>query len=269
MSYNTLLAYKIVGNPTPVFGWGVVDATVTTQIAQAIATWDGAAGTITGIGKVSWAGVYSGVITNGGVPYDGTQTTGFYNGTLSSVNQTPAASTNLLRYPVPLGSPALGSTTALHAAVTLSGVTQNITMTTQPDTARQVVFTTSVNTIAGSGVLSGLAPDGATVISETITFPGSGSTTINSTRAYSHVNPFIMPAKTNASGDTIAMGTNAALGVGYALSRNTVIRELCFNNNVKEATAPTVATNGTDASKNLVTLVSTLAGTPVIIGLVA
>ena len=71
------------------------------------------------------------------------------------------------------------------------------------------------------------------------------------------------PAKTNASGDTVAIGTGAKLGLSRRLSRNTVLA--AHLNGAKEGTAPTVAVSSTVIASNTVTLSSALNGNPVIV----
>jgi hypothetical protein len=71
------------------------------------------------------------------------------------------------------------------------------------------------------------------------------------------------PAKTNGSGDTVAIGTGAKLGLSRRLSRNTILT--AYLNGTKEGTDPTVAVSSSVIASNTVTLNSTLNGNAVIV----
>lgn len=165
-------------------------------------------------------------------------------------------------FSVSIGSPALGTTTAVHAAVTLpaTGTTIVTTAITNPDVPRNLTITGSASGITGNVVIAGTDAEGV-ALTETIAASGTG--TVVGAKAFKTVTSITVPAKTNSSGDTIAIGTGAKLGLGHRLSRDSVLR--AFLAGVKEGTAPTVVFSSTSISGNTVALSSALGATAVII----
>jgi hypothetical protein len=162
---------------------------------------------------------------------------------------------------LPLGSPALGATTAVHAAIAqpASGTTVVTTAITNPAVARNLTITGNQSSCTGNVVIAGTDMEGQ-AISETIA--AAGTSTVVGSKAFATVTSITIPTQ-GAGGDTIAIGTGAKLGLGVRLSRNSVVA--AFLGGVREGTAPTVAFDSTNMYGNTVTLSSALAGTAVII----
>jgi hypothetical protein len=161
--------------------------------------------------------------------------------------------------------PVVASATALHAAVTNTGSTIHVTPTAQPDVPRAIVATPGgvTGNVTAVGVLAtGFSGSNSTgvAISETLpSFTAGQATAVTSVNAFGTVTDIAQP--NIGTGVTVAYGTSPKLGLGVALPRNTVLKT--FLNNTLEGTAPTVTTNSTTASKNLIQLNSTLNGTNV------
>lgn len=163
-----------------------------------------------------------------------------------------------------LGSPALGTNTAVHAATTLTDAAQTVsTSITNPDVPRNLVVKGNASGMAGNVVFTGKNAEGVT-ITETIALNGSSAVAGN--KAFAEVTSYTLPAKTNGSGDTVSVGVGSKLAIGYRLSRNTI--QAAYLNGTLEGTAPTVATSSSAVESNTVALNSALDGNPVIIDVV-
>lgn len=160
--------------------------------------------------------------------------------------------------PFLVGSPALGTTTAVKAAFSLTGspqagVTAGIT---SPAVPRNVTITGNTGGMAGTVTVHGLDVLGAS-ISEDIAL--SGTATVAGNKAFAVVSSVDYPAQTSGS-NTVAIGTGAKLGMPEVISRDTIIK--AFLNNVPESSAWTVAV-GSGVSACTVQLASALNATPV------
>lgn len=165
-----------------------------------------------------------------------------------------------------LGSPALGTTTAVKTAVTDDGTEQTITSgITNPPTPRNITATsggTAGDIKAIQVVVNGTNADGK-AISETLpVFTENSATTVVGSKAFATVTSVVIPAH-DGTGATTAIGLGAKLGLGVCLSRNTVVA--AFLNGAKEGTAPTVAVSSTAVESNTVQLNSALDGSAVIV----
>lgn len=165
-----------------------------------------------------------------------------------------------------LGSPAAASTTAVHAAVTDNGTEQTITSAiTNPDVPRAVTATaggTAADIKAIQVTVNGTNAAGQT-ISETLpAFTENNAGTVTGSKAFATVTSIVIPAH-DGTGATTAIGTADKLGLGVALSRNTVLR--AFLDGTLEGTAPTVATSASALESNTVDLNSASDGTEVIV----
>lgn len=163
------------------------------------------------------------------------------------------------------GSPALGATTAVHAAVTDNGSPQVVTTAiTSPAIPRNVTATaggTGANITAAQVIVAGTDMKGR-AISETLpAFTAATPGTVVGSKAFKTVTTITVPA--NGAGVTTAVGAGAKLGINAKLPRNTVLA--AYLNGVKEGTAPTVAFDATNTSGNTVTLNSALNATAVVI----
>jgi hypothetical protein len=156
-------------------------------------------------------------------------------------------------------TPIAAATTTLLAA-TASSAGLNQAVTTQPDVARNITATTTGtggNVLAVQVVVTGTDLSGA-VITETLPAFSAGSlTTVTGSKAFATVTNITVPA-TGAS-TNVAIGTGSKLGLHHRLPHNSVV--FAFLSNVREGTAPTVATDATNLSGNTATLNSALNGT--------
>lgn len=167
---------------------------------------------------------------------------------------------------VSLGSPAAASTTGVHAAVTDNGAPQVITTgITQPSSPRAVTATaggTAADVKAIQVIVAGTNAQGDAITETLPAFTVNTTGTVTGTKAFKTITSITIPAH-DGTGATTAIGTTEVLGLGYLLSRNTVIA--AFLAGVKEGTAPTVVTSATVLEANTVDLNSSLAGTEVLV----
>lgn len=167
---------------------------------------------------------------------------------------------------VNLGSPAVGATTAVHAAVTDTGEDQEITTgITSPAVPRNITATaggTAGDIKAVQVIVEGTNMDGETITETLPAFTVNTAGTVVGSKVFKTVTKVTIPAH-DGTGATTAIGTGAKLGLPVKLSRNTVIA--AFLDGVRESTAPTVTFSSTAIESNTVTLSSTLAGTAVIV----
>ena len=165
-----------------------------------------------------------------------------------------------------LGSPALGTTTAVHAAVTDNGSPQTITTgITNPPTPRNVTATaggTAGDIKAIQVTVNGTNEEGV-AISETLpAFTVDTAGTVVGSKAFATVTSIVIPAH-DGTGATTAIGLGSKLGIGERLSRNSV--RAAYLNGVLEATPPTVAVSASAIESNTVQLNSALNGNEVVI----
>lgn len=165
-------------------------------------------------------------------------------------------------------APALGTTTAVHAAANTlgSGGPQVIsTGITNPGVPRNI--TATAGGTAGDIKAVQVTITGTNVNDETITetlpvFTVDTAGTVTGSKAFKTVTSYSVPAM-DGTGATVAIGVGAKLGLNETLSRNSVLA--AFLNGTKEGTAPTVAFSSSAVESNTVTLNSALNGTDVII----
>lgn len=166
-----------------------------------------------------------------------------------------------------LGSPAVGATTAVHAAIADTGAQQVVTTAiTSPAVARNVTATaggTGANITAVSVIVAGTNVYGEAITETLPAFTAATPGTVVGSKAFATVTSITVPA--NGTGVTTAVGTGAKLGLPVKLARNTVVA--VFLADVKEGTAATVATSTTAVDGNTVSLNSALNGTAVIVDL--
>lgn len=165
-----------------------------------------------------------------------------------------------------LGSPALGTATAVHAAVTDNGAQQVITTgITNPDVPRCVTATaggTAGDIKAVQVVVEGTNEDGATITETLPAFTVDTAGTVTGSKAFKTVTKVTIPAH-DGTGATTAIGTGAKLGLPAQLSRDSVVN--AYLGGAREATRPTVAFDTDETEKNTVSLNSALNGSEVII----
>lgn len=104
-------------------------------------------------------------------------------------------------------------------------------------------------------------------ISETLpAFTVDTAGTVVGNKAFKSVTSIEVPPHDGVAATT-AVGTGAKLGLGKKIGQNTVLN--AYLANVKEGTAPTIATSATDVESNTATLNSALDGTDVIIDFIS
>lgn len=170
-----------------------------------------------------------------------------------------------------LGSPAVGTNTAIHAAVTDNGAPQVITTAiTNPDVPRNVTATaggTNTDVKAIQVIVTGTNAYGD-VITETLpAFTVDTTGTVVGSKAFKTVTSITIPAH-DGTGATTAIGTgvggsNSKLGLPVKLDRDTIVN--VHLNGVRETAHPTVAFSSTVLESNTIVLASALNGTPVIV----
>jgi hypothetical protein len=170
----------------------------------------------------------------------------------------------------PLGSPALGTATAVHAAVTDTGAPQVITTAiTNPDATRCVTATpggTTANVTAVSCTVKGTDIGGAPLTEVLPPFTAGAATAVTGLKAFATITEIDQPAI--GTGVTVSYGLSAKLGLPrYLFRKEQVLR--AYLNHVVETTAPTVLISSTDISQNVITLNSALNGNPVSVDLLS
>jgi hypothetical protein len=184
-------------------------------------------------------------------------------GDYTPAGPTISANSRVNVLPYYAGIPALGATTAVHAAVTDTGSPQVLTTAiTNPDSARNVTATsggTGANITAVQVVVTGTNLVGEPITETLPVFTAATPTTVVGLHAFATITSITVP--TNGTGVTTAIGTGAKLGLPRKCPFNTVL--IVALNNVREATAATVTNDPTYTSLNTVTLNSALNGTAI------
>jgi hypothetical protein len=165
-----------------------------------------------------------------------------------------------------LGSPALGTTTAVHAAVTDNGSQQVVTTAITDPAVPRNVTATSAGT-AGDIKATQVVVAGTNIYDEAITetlpaFTVDSATTVVGSKAFKTVTSITIPAH-DGTGATTAIGVGAKVGLPVKLDRDTIVN--AYLNGVREGTRPTVAFSSSAVESNTVQLSSALAGTAVIV----
>lgn len=165
-----------------------------------------------------------------------------------------------------LGSPAVGSTTAVHAAVTDTGSQQVVTTgITNPAVPRNVTATsggTAGDIKAIQVIVAGTNAEGVAITETLPVFTENSATTVVGSKAFATVTSITIPAH-DGTGATTAIGTGAKLGLGDRIGRNSV--ERAYLGGTIEGTPPTVAVSSSALESNTVTLNSALNGTAVVV----
>jgi hypothetical protein len=167
-----------------------------------------------------------------------------------------------------LGSPALGATNAVHAALATlgSGGPQVVTTgITNPDVPRNITATsagTAGDIKAVQVTVTGTDYEGNALTETLPVFTVDSATTVVGSKAFRTVTSYSVPAM-DGTGATVAIGTGSKLGLPTKLAVNTV--KAAYLNGTKEGTAPTVTVSSTDVSSNTASLNSALNGNAVIV----
>lgn len=165
-----------------------------------------------------------------------------------------------------LASPALGTTTAVHAAVTDTG--EEVTVTTaitDPDVPRNVTATaggTAADIKAIQVTVNGTNEDGEAISEDLPAFTVNSAGTVVGSLAFKTVTSIVIPAH-DGTGATTAVGLGSKLGLGVILSRDTIVN--AYFGGALETTRPTVAFDDDEIDKNTVTLDSALDGSAVLV----
>ena len=129
----------------------------------------------------------------------------------------------------------------------------------QPDFARQIVIQPKTNTgdvKAGDVTITGTDIDG-NVITDAITFIDNDTNARNSAKAFKTITSIAWPAQ-DGSTATWDVGTTDALGLEEKLDGDTVL--FANHTGTRETTHPTLVSNSSDKTKNLITLNTALDG---------
>lgn len=165
-----------------------------------------------------------------------------------------------------VGSPALGTTTAVKTAVTDNGAQQVITTgITNPDVPRCITATaggTSDDVKAIQVVIAGTNINGEAITETLPAFTVNTTGTVTGSKAFKTVTSITIPAH-DGTGATTAIGVGAKLGLPAALTRDTVLN--AYLGGARESTRPTVTVDNDEVEKNVVTLNSALDGSAVIV----
>lgn len=168
------------------------------------------------------------------------------------------------------GSPAVGATTAVHAAVTDTGSDQVVTTgITNPPVPRNVTATaggTATDVKAIQVIVAGTNINNEAITETLPAFTVNTTGTVTGSKAFKTITSITIPAH-DGTGATTAIGTGAKLGLPSKLSRNTVLA--AYLNGAREGTPPTVAVSASAVESNTATLASTLDGTAVVIDYIA
>lgn len=146
---------------------------------------------------------------------------------------------------------ASGAATVVNTGFTQPTCPKNITLTTAG---------TAADIKAVQAVVAGTDFNDQPITETMPVFTLDTATTVVGSKAFKTVTSVTVPAM-DGNGATVAVGFGEKLGVPYKLAHNTVL--MAFLNNVKEGTAPTVATSATVLSDNTMDLNSALNGTVV------
>jgi hypothetical protein len=161
-------------------------------------------------------------------------------------------------------SATVASTTAVHAAVTDTGVQQVVTTAiTNPNIVRNITATAG-GTAADIKAIAVIIA-GTNYLNEAITetlpvFTENTAGSVVGSKAFKTVTSITIPAH-DGTGATTSVGYGEKLGLPFLLTHNTV--DYAFLGNTKEATAPTVTVSATAIESNTIDLNSALNSTVV------
>ena len=165
-----------------------------------------------------------------------------------------------------LGSPALGTTTAVHAAVTDTAVQVVVTTgITSPVVPRNITATsggTAADIKAIQVIVAGTNVEGVAITETLPVFTENSATTVVGSKAFATVTSITIPAH-DGTGATTAIGTGAKLGLPQRQTRDGVVA--AHLNGVREATRPTVVVSASAVESNTIQLSSALDGSAVVV----
>lgn len=162
------------------------------------------------------------------------------------------------------GAPAVAATAGIHAAVTDTGVEQEVTTgIIQPDVPRCITATSggTADDIAAIQVtIEGTNAEDVAISEVLPVFTENSATTVVGSKAFKTVTSITIPAH-DSTGATTAIGFADEIGLGVRLARNTV--KAAYLAEVIEGTAPTVVVDATSLELNTIDLNSALNSTQV------
>ena len=131
-------------------------------------------------------------------------------------------------------TPAVGTATYAHAAITLTASTQTVTTgTTNPDFPRILTVKGNASGNAGNVVLTGTNFNDE-VITETIAL--NGSSEVLGTKAFKTLTSIALPAETHAGTDTVSIGVGNKFGFPAVISNTGLVFAKNFNGSVDAGT---------------------------------
>jgi hypothetical protein len=163
------------------------------------------------------------------------------------------------------GAPALGSTTAVHAAVTDNGAQQVVTTAiTNPAVPRVLTATaggTATDIKAISVIVAGTNVWGQAITETLPAFTVDTAGTVTGTKAFATVTSITIPAH-DGTGATTAVGTGPALGLPTTFSRKSFVN-LWMDDATQAISASTVDSD--EVEKNTITTTTALNGVRVFV----
>jgi hypothetical protein len=163
------------------------------------------------------------------------------------------------------GAPALGATTAVHAAVTDNGSQQVVTTgITNPAVCRNVTATaggTAADIKAIQVVVAGTNIWGQAITETLPAFTVDTPGTVTGSKAFATVTSITIPAH-DGTGATTAIGTGAKLGLPVTLPRKSFVNAWC-DDVAETISASTVSSSAVEL--NTVTMTTAFNGTKVFV----
>jgi hypothetical protein len=166
---------------------------------------------------------------------------------------------HIVHFQVSAAKATAADTDGIHAAIADNGAQQVITTgITNPSVPRNI--TATAGGTAGDIKAIQVTIEGTNYNDEVITetlpaFTVDTPGTVEGSKAFKTVTKITVPAH-DGTGATTAIGFGEKLGLPYKLPHNTVLA--AYLDNVKEGTAPTVATSATALESNTIDLNSAL-----------
>ncbi len=137
-------------------------------------------------------------------------------------------------------TPAIGTATVTHSAITLTASPQTITTGfTQPDFPRILTIKGNASGNAGDVVVTGTDINDA-VLTETIAL--NGATEVLGTKAFKTIVSALVPAETHAGTDTISLGRGNKVGFPVAINNTSLVIAKTFDGSVDSSTITVGAT---------------------------
>lgn len=155
-------------------------------------------------------------------------------------------------------APANATTTYILGNTVLTGTTQTVlpaSLAHQPDVCRVLTVKGNAGGMTGNVVITGQDSAGSTI---TDTIAVSGTDTVAGVKAFKSISSIVVPAKTNVSGDQLAIGTANIFGLASKLSNTGLLLLAQFNGSTDSGS---LAVSSTVLSQNLWTIAGTPNGT--------